>query len=322
MTAQSPHTPFRHSSQLCRDLDTASLSSSSPCLPGQPSILLADKAKLTAFLHNEFWAKDLEDVATKLWILTTTSSGNVQPLHRQKVLGREIVVTEDPRLHLLWVNDRIFVKPLPLYLLSHTFWSTHMLSSHSVTDGRSRQVREAAMGFLRTYRHLIRHESDLIIAQHSDLRLVSPTLSWMQVSTLLADLETLVDADVSPRYHFGEIRLSRLNFYAPLLFRRFYYDYTPIQYGQYYTHLFGPALLLFAVITTILNAMQVSIAASDGLRQHPIHALHIFYWFGVVSLVAAAAIGIGFALLWLGMVGDEWIFAYKNRPKSRHPLTH
>jgi hypothetical protein len=62
----------------------------------------------------------------------------------------------------------------------------------------------------------------------------------------------------------------------------------------------------------------VNIAAGEASQLHSIHVLQIFYWFGVVSLLIAAGIGIGFALLWLGMVGDEWVFAFKNRPKLGH----
>ncbi|KAF2462923.1 uncharacterized protein BDR25DRAFT_308060 [Lindgomyces ingoldianus] len=55
-------------------------------------------------------------MAPRLWIM------NINPLHRQRVKGREIVLTEEPRLHLVWIHDRIFAKPLPRYLLSQTFW--------------------------------------------------------------------------------------------------------------------------------------------------------------------------------------------------------
>jgi hypothetical protein len=41
---------------------------------------------------------------------------------------REIVVTEDPRLHLVWIYDRVFIKPLPKYLLSHDFWQIYLLT--------------------------------------------------------------------------------------------------------------------------------------------------------------------------------------------------
>ena len=54
--------------------------------------------------------------------MSTQSSANINALHRQRVKGRHIIITEEVRLHLVWIHDRIFVKPLPKYLLSHVFW--------------------------------------------------------------------------------------------------------------------------------------------------------------------------------------------------------
>lgn len=108
----------------------------------------------------------------------TPSSANVHPLHRQKNLGREIVVTEDPRLHLVWINNRIFVKPLPTYLMSYSLWTTGFPARASSPLAEQSHARGAAIGFLRTYRYLIQPESDLLIAQQDDLRLVPVKLNW------------------------------------------------------------------------------------------------------------------------------------------------
>jgi hypothetical protein len=35
------------------------------------------------------------------------SGANVSPLHRQRVKGRAIIVTEDSKLHLVWFYDHI-----------------------------------------------------------------------------------------------------------------------------------------------------------------------------------------------------------------------
>ena len=79
--------------------------------------LFVNATQLRRFLYRELWAVDLERMAPHLWIMSTQSSSNVSPLHQQKVKGREIVVTEDPRLHLVWIYDRVFIKPLPRYVL-------------------------------------------------------------------------------------------------------------------------------------------------------------------------------------------------------------
>ncbi|RYO22015.1 hypothetical protein AA0113_g12779 [Alternaria arborescens] len=113
--------PFLQANQLVRDLEPKPGSSQSPTLPGQPSIPLDDLNLTNKFLQDDLWSDDLKRIAPRLWIMTTTSSANVNPLHHQRVKGREIIVTEDPRLHLVWIHDRIFIKPIPRYLLSHTF---------------------------------------------------------------------------------------------------------------------------------------------------------------------------------------------------------
>lgn len=67
--------------------------------------------------------------------MSTQSSSDVSSLHQQKVKWRKIIVTEDPRLHLIWKYDRMFIRPLPRYLLSYTFWSEHMSNEKSTIWG-------------------------------------------------------------------------------------------------------------------------------------------------------------------------------------------
>jgi hypothetical protein len=80
-------------------------------LAAPAGVSLVDSSALKHFLVQYYCARDLEAVASRLWILSTHSSVNVNTLHRPKVKGRDIIVTEDPRLHSVWINDRIFDKP-------------------------------------------------------------------------------------------------------------------------------------------------------------------------------------------------------------------
>ncbi|TKW58736.1 hypothetical protein CTA1_3198 [Colletotrichum tanaceti] len=43
------------------------------------------------------------------------------PLHEQCLLSRDIMVTEKLDLHLVWTTNRIFIKPLPRFLLNPRF---------------------------------------------------------------------------------------------------------------------------------------------------------------------------------------------------------
>lgn len=269
------------------------------------------------FLLKEFWAQDLEAIASHLWIMSTQSSANVNPLHQQRVKGRKILVTEDPRLHLVWIHDRIFIKPLPRYLLSHVFWEQFLLSKSSILTNRREAIRKAAMGYLRTYRYLIQHESDFVIAQQDDLRLVPKDVSWTQFSRFIWDTISIQDIDVSDRYCYGELRLSRLNLYAPLLLRKFYYEQVHGQYGDYFARLYGPMLFIFAMVSTILNSMQLELGVDRVSARHWEGLWPIYRWFSTISLVATAFVSLCFVLLWLWMIVDEWVYAIRCRSRKR-----
>ncbi|TVY22256.1 hypothetical protein LHYA1_G009035 [Lachnellula hyalina] len=257
--------PFSKEAQLVHDYEPAPEAPTTTTLPGYPLVILNDAPCIRQFLEQEFWSRDLEMMAPHLWILTTFSSANISPLHRQRIKGREIIVTEEPRLHLVWIYDRIFIKPLPRYLLSQTFWKTY-LDTGSDQAGYSRSdLCKAATGFLRTYRYLIRHESDFHIAQQDHLRLIPKDVDWPSFCRLISELSQIKDTAVTRRYCYGELRLTRLNLYAPLLLRKFHFEQVHGQYGDFFGRLYGPILFVFAVVSTILNSMQVALAA-DQLR--------------------------------------------------------
>lgn len=294
--------PFSKSHQPIRDLksDEGDIPADAT-LPGQPSIALHDRAYISHFLEKELYAEDLEKIAPLLWIMATQSSRNINPLTRQRVKGREIVVTEEPQLHLVWIHNRIFIKPLPRYLLSRTFWDMYLDNSRS-------DIRKAATGFLRTYRHLIQHESDFHIAQQDSLRLIPKDVDWASFSRFTSELGRIEDLDVSGRYCYGELRLTRLNFYAPFFLRRFNFEQVHGQYGDIFSRLYGPILFVFALISIILNSMQVALAAEQIVPIHWISAWSIFRWFSMLSLVAGTVISIWFVGLWLWLFLDEWIY--------------
>jgi hypothetical protein len=309
--------PFWKANQLVSDLDLEPGASCSGTLPGQPSIPLNDVNRMKKFLREDLCSDDLERMAPHLWIMSTMSGANINPLHRQRVKGREIVVTEDARLHLVWINDRIFIKPIPRYLLSHTFWETYLdPKPEPLGDGQS-NIRAAATGFLRTYRYLIRHESDFHLAQQDSLRLIPKDADWASFCRFTSDLHHIEDSAVSGRYCFGELRLTRLNFYAPLLLRKFHFEQVHGQYGDYFARLYGPILFVFAVVTTILNSMQVALAADQLMALHWVAVWHASRWFSVLSLLGTIAVAVCFVALWLWMFLDEWVYTLRHKLAMR-----
>ncbi|RAH73010.1 uncharacterized protein BO66DRAFT_465508 [Aspergillus aculeatinus CBS 121060] len=127
-----------------------------------------------------------------------------QALHRQRMIDRQIVITEQADLHMVWYESRIFLKPVPRYLLDHQFWDRHI---------RHEALHSAASGFLLSYTWLISHPSDLQIAH--ELKLIPTTVSWQAWTVFVEDLLSHVDfkgyANVNKRYRYGELRLFRLN---------------------------------------------------------------------------------------------------------------
>jgi hypothetical protein len=310
--------PFSKSNQLVRDLepDKVDVLANAP-VPGQPAIMLNDSAHVRQLLEKELCSKDLERMAPRLWIMTTLSSANINALHRQRVKGREIIVTEEPRLHLVWIHNRIFIKPLPRYLLSYAFWDIY-LSDGSNRLGETRSnIRKAATGFLRTYRYLIQHESDFKIAQQEHLSLIPKDVDWASFCRFTSNLSHIQDSDVSGRYCYGELRLTRLNFYAPLFLRKFHFEQVHGQYGDFFGRLYGPILFIFAVVSIILNAMQVELAVEQLVAVHWVSFWPVCRWFTILSLLGAAFISAWFILLWSWIFMDEWIYTVKQKVKKR-----
>src|SRR5690348_4171589 len=81
----------------------------------------------------------LDELYPNLDFFTRKSSNNIDPIHKHLQKGRRIVLTEDPNLHLIWNYDIVYIKPLPNYLLSHSFWNQHLAPGS--------QHRREALGF-------------------------------------------------------------------------------------------------------------------------------------------------------------------------------
>ena len=200
-----PACPFPAMVQLNDDLDNDTELKNK--VPGHPRVHLDNKDELLRFLEKEFCSQDLDRLAPRLWWMSKQDSKNISPLHRQKVKKREVIVTEDPKLHLVWIHDRIFIKPLPEYLLSYQFWKEYVLGNYFATNAsnRSERIKRAALGFLRTYFFLIQHESDFRMAQNDRALLIPARITWTQFCNFSAEFKNIQDHETSERYRYGEI---------------------------------------------------------------------------------------------------------------------
>jgi hypothetical protein len=305
--------PFQPKYQLNGDLDVPD--SEQTGLPGNPRIRLDDPPQLNSFINKDFGLGDLEKLAPHLWFLSKHDGGNISPLHRQFVKGRRIVTTEDIRLHLVWYYDRIFIKPLPQYITSHAFWSEYLVSS-PLTPSRALnqkdEIRKTVLGYLRTYSYLITHESDFYIAQEQHL--IPKDVTWTQLSNFMMRFGNIIDDDVARRFHYGELRLTRLNFYSRLILHKRHFQRVHSQYGSYFATFYGPLLFTFATLSLLLNAMQVEMAVEQvNLRNQWFGFWDACRGFSITCLVLTIMLSLWLAVLFLYKFVMEWVYALSQQ---------
>lgn len=252
------------------------------------------------FLRSELGVDRLNAIHPWLWV-----AGRPMPpraLHHQNLLGREVVVTERMDMHLIWSKARIFIKPLPRFLLEPRFWAEHLsckdgckCSSASRDDAgcsakcEDAQHRRCALGFLLSYAALVSHEIDFSIAK--DSHLLPNEVSWIQWKDLVKEILEYnnVYHHVNHRFMYGELRLNRFNAIHRLtgraLFRGYQSEYS--QYSSFFQDNFTLLASVLAYIVVVLAAMQVGLATKALGNDEAFQA--VSYGFTVFAMVASLA---------------------------------
>jgi hypothetical protein len=210
-------------------------------------------------------------------------------------MGRQIIVTEHPGLHLIWYHDRIFVKPIPVYLLSRAFWE--------YIAEADQEILKASLGFMRTYCYLIRYGVDFRKAIELELipRVEGAPLDFESFVEFILQFEDISDEAVAPRYTYGSIRLTRLNYLALISFGRPAYFALRPQYGDYISHSFVPIITLFAVLSTILSSMQVALAVQVPDATSSWEAFtSVAKWFSIAVIILVVSLVV-FLVIFLPM---------------------
>jgi hypothetical protein len=101
-----------------------------------------------------------------------------------------------------------------------------------------------------------------------EARLIPKDVDYSSFRRFIAPFGALLDSEVSPRYEYGQLRLTRLNWAVRLLRpratkRRFpwYYQQRFWQTSQFLEQFGAPFLFIFAAFSLILSSMQVVFAA-------------------------------------------------------------
>ncbi|KAK2053343.1 hypothetical protein LY76DRAFT_524796, partial [Colletotrichum caudatum] len=221
----------------------------------------------------------------------------------QAIKGRKIVITERPDLHLVWYYERIFIKPIPSCLFNFSFFHTFL--------GPGWQERSAAYGFPRTYASLVVHETDFNIAKETGL--VPAEVKWESWCRFMCNISEIKDDCVAPRYHYGELRLTRLNFYSKLFLRGWNYLETNHQYLDYFSQFLAPYLFVFGAVTVVLAAMQTTLTADpDSLSRSTTSSFCTF------SIVLVSCGLLFFPVLYLTFKVRELVLFLFYKQKAKH----
>ncbi|KAH6994663.1 hypothetical protein EDB82DRAFT_198776 [Fusarium venenatum] len=263
----------------------------------QNSDLTTPSRQPEEFVAKELDLRRLTEVSGWLWF-----AGRLEPprpLHLQLLLGRAITCTEQMDLHLIWSTGRIFIKPIPRFLLNRHMWGQYL----SCKAGCSRDslehntpcspqcgrqtLRKNAHGFLFSWAALVRYESDFWIAKEKHL--IPNEVEWPQWVKFVESLNLEhIYPHVSPRFYHGELRLSRLD-----LIYRFWY--TPLngylsRWNQYATMLrenFDWLAVVVVYVVVILTAMQVGLATETLAHNEAFVA--VSYQFSIFSIFVPIA---------------------------------
>ncbi|KAM0522588.1 hypothetical protein ACHAPE_002180 [Trichoderma viride] len=249
---------------------------------------------------DELCVKKLNNIHEWLWL--AGRPGAPRSLSYQQSSSREIVIDERVDMHLVWIPGRMFLKPIPRYLLDHDFWKRH------ITD---RDAHMSALGFLRSYVALIQYESDFRIAKEKHV--IPEYVTWeawinfVDQFLQIGELETRVNE----RYHYGELRLSRLNKVCWVQGRIRGYRFPYQTYGEMLSMNMAPIGAATVYIAVVLTAMQVGLAtpqlASNSAFQRA------SYGFTVFSIIAPAGLTVLVIILILLLFIYNWRATMKTR---------
>ncbi|KAF2735268.1 hypothetical protein EJ04DRAFT_534314 [Polyplosphaeria fusca] len=261
------------------------------------------------WLATELKTPRLNDIHHHLWLAGPPTAA--RPLHRQRLMGRNILITEDPDEHLVWFEDQIFIKPIPDFLLDWESWKCHLCSDL--------ELRKAACGLLLSYAWLVRYKSDLDIAKGAGL--MSKGVQWADwvefINFFLANIDCKSLSSVSQRYRYGELRLTRLDTIyrlAPPTYslHNFIWGYQsrPTWYQAFFGRNFRWMLAGFASLAVLMAALQVGLATMALQGNAPFQ--RVSYGLTIACLVAVAASIAVVTFVWLGLFIYHLLATWKN----------
>lgn len=269
----------------------------------------------------------LDKLYSSLWLAGLAKPA--RPIHRQRLLGRAIVITEDPNEHLVWFERQIFMKPLPAFLFSHSFWTTWLCADEHLYN--------AACGLLVSYVWLIIYPSDLKIAQEANL--LPSTITFDAWSKFVAEFINHIPPlllggggggggheHIHRRYYYGELRLSRMNMLARFLhepsssssfpIRSLFQGYMVVStwYQELFIRKFKWLIAAFAYLSVVLSGLQVGL--SIGVLQDGNRFQNASYGFAIAAIIAVVLSAFIIFSVWFVLFWYHLLFALRFDRKA------
>lgn len=265
-----------------------------PTIAGRDHRINFATDSMAEFLKEDLDLSRLNRIQDDLWI--AAKSTRAQSLHSYKTMGLDIKYTQQMDLHLLKTRSYLLLKPLPGWIFSYEFWLDLIC--------QDKDLHESACGFLMSYVWLLNTPIDLKLAH--DLALLPERITWGWWRDLVQQFLNRVDINtrhqVNERYHFGDLRLDRIN----LIYRtRFITTHLMRGYSDHaddsVTFFQRSDIWIVIGFVVILSAMQVG-TNLQGLEDNRAfqRASYVFVVFSLVSIAALLAMG-GFVYLMLSL---------------------
>ncbi|KAF2465704.1 uncharacterized protein BDR25DRAFT_82406 [Lindgomyces ingoldianus] len=259
-----------------------------PTIAGRDTECFLVEDDICKFLQRELDLKRLNKIHDLLWMAGRPM--RARPLHRYKMMGFDVLYTQQMDLHLLKFSNRLLLKPLPEWMLSYEFWDENICGNQL----ERQTLHESACGFLLSYVWLLCSPLDLKLAH--DHFLLPSFITWHWWKEFVKDFCQHVDMNsldqVNKRYHFGDLRLGRINsiyrtrFCFTHFVRGYLYGYN--RYVVFFQRNFSWILIVFVFFSLVLSAMQVG--AGVPPLQDNLAFRRASYGFVVFSMVSVASV--------------------------------
>lgn len=267
--------------------------------------LISPNSNCGQFLSDDLSVQRIEDVLPYLWLVGRPYPARA--LNIQRVLKREIVATTDASLHLVWTTGKIYVKALPRYMTTASFYDQCL----GPPPPRGPAPLGPALGFLFSYMALIPTELDFAIAR--ELHLIHEGYKWQEwralVTRILEDYpHNTIYTHIPRRYIHGELRSSRLDKLFRYRYGKVLHGYSALLGNTRYVNFFEENLRFVTAATVytalVLTAMQVGLAAGPLQNNDSfIMASYGFTIFAILSPIICVGLVVAIAIF---MVFANW----------------